>query len=763
MSLTLTPEELESRYQGGAESLGFPRMAEALLREGQIEEAISLAQRGINHFPRLLSGFLVLGRSLQKAGRLDEAKSHFERALVLDPRCPSARLHLAQIAEQLQWKSMALEHYRVLCEIEPWDEGIREAYGRMVREAPGGQPSPKLLSGTETADLPPLAGAQNVSEAEYRLDEVGDFLPKDDGFGGDLASALPTGSEWDVQAMTQATFAGEDELASTSTGISARAPSEPNPMDILREEDAPLESAAQGEPPPISGVDVENRLDDIFGLAQETAFVSPSEAYAPPLETPFQPEMPPDRESQGEILPQAGEATTYAEAGETGFLESGSPVAGDDIAERLDDLFDLGSTETPGLKETPVEIAPPLSLPDEAVPEAGIEESQDAASAVIDEAPVFAMDNAPAPGVTGDDIADRLDSLFDDSASESSLIHRLEPDAEDYQALSLETEFGEKTMESEGPLDFGEANTLYMPAMRDDDMDSQARETMIISADSLLNFQNDAPAAETSPADTPAFLSESIDTVDLKPESEAGLFENEAALAMDGAAGNSSVVGDDVGQRLDDLFGIEPEGTEVKSDVMETSEFDISQDSRESGNIDMEATLADAPDLSFAPEDQGETMVSGDDISSRLAEIFGEGDAGEAKSGIAYESAMEEAARGTHIEPVPTDAFGALGQSDSDAEALSRELPENQEDEETFEPGTTSIATVTLAEIYFNQGLKEQALQIYRQLQEREPDNESVLKRILEIEASKADGDDKGSGPDDSRPRPGLKIPRRKK
>jgi tetratricopeptide (TPR) repeat protein len=46
------------------------------------------------------------------------------------------------------------------------------------------------------------------------------------------------------------------------------------------------------------------------------------------------------------------------------------------------------------------------------------------------------------------------------------------------------------------------------------------------------------------------------------------------------------------------------------------------------------------------------------------------------------------------------------------------------------------VATVTLAEIYFQQGLKEQALQIYRQLLERHPEDETVRKRLGEIEAS---------------------------
>jgi cytochrome c-type biogenesis protein CcmH/NrfG len=41
-----------------------------------------------------------------------------------------------------------------------------------------------------------------------------------------------------------------------------------------------------------------------------------------------------------------------------------------------------------------------------------------------------------------------------------------------------------------------------------------------------------------------------------------------------------------------------------------------------------------------------------------------------------------------------------------------------------------------LAEIYFQQGLKEQAAQIYRQLLERQPGDPAVKRRLDEIEAS---------------------------
>ncbi len=59
-----------------------------------------------------------------------------------------------------------------------------------------------------------------------------------------------------------------------------------------------------------------------------------------------------------------------------------------------------------------------------------------------------------------------------------------------------------------------------------------------------------------------------------------------------------------------------------------------------------------------------------------------------------------------------------------------------EDDEIEEDEVVPNVATVTLAEIYFQQGLKEQAAQIYRRLLERQPDNETVKKRLEEIQFS---------------------------
>jgi Tetratricopeptide repeat len=866
MSLTRTAEEWTSRYEGGAQNPGFARIADAMLREGRIEDAIALATEGLHMQPTSLSGHLVLARCHQEAGRLDEAKTQFEIALRMDPRCPAARYHLAQIAEQLQWKSVALEHWRTLCEIEPWDEKAREAYGRMLREAPGGTPSPKLTQSYQpnahlaqdsvynpaASDSLVSADASTPALTEYSLDSVGDFLPKDENSATDLAAALPvSGSEFAFPALEQPTDLNESSESKSNTPES-RAYPEPHPVDILDTESEKTTGTQPLEAAPFSGEDVATRLNALFGLSGDPTLGEDLEAQAEApdvgnasIETQFHSEtqiqaygsatemhteatamtpgeataMTPGEATdmptgESEDSP-TGEATAYARAAETDFFEGPSPVAGDDVASRLDDIFE--STDTQMQEAVKASHVSDLGTGESSTwtPVAPIDtqelktEPAESEARAAGESNILSIEEvydtpSSEPEVTGEDIADRLDSLFEESAGASTIFNKAEPVA---SAAPVDPGTSEHSV-----FDLTDAHTLAMPVMRESDLHAlqkpepaddlnEARETMILSADILQSEVEAVDTVEAVETPTLSFGSKNLETVDLKPASEAALFATDDALTPE-SLGLTEVESGDIGQRLDDIFGQEGESAIIPRVKVPEPESSSTLDAA-LGLETLETAIAPSPDMAFDAPVQGEAMVSGDDISSRLAEIFGT-NADDAPTAEA--NALEDAARGTHYELAEDMPTMAIRVSRPEAEPIAGETtdadfppwlaePEAQPDaesksatitttdfpkhsatqaevsaedegdgeEEAFEPATTSVATVTLAEIYFTQGLKEQALQIYRQLLEREPENESVRKRVQEIEASKAEGDDKGSGPDDSRPRPGLKIPRRKK
>jgi tetratricopeptide (TPR) repeat protein len=84
--------------------------------------------------------------------------------------------------------------------------------------------------------------------------------------------------------------------------------------------------------------------------------------------------------------------------------------------------------------------------------------------------------------------------------------------------------------------------------------------------------------------------------------------------------------------------------------------------------------------------------------------------------------------------------------SGEDVEAALDFLGMPTEDEPASDPdemvdpseiaSSSEEATETLAEIFFKQGLKEKALEIYRQLLEKDPSNQEIANRITDIESS---------------------------
>jgi hypothetical protein len=411
-----------------------------------------------------------------------------------------------------------------------------------------------------------------------------------------------------------------------------------------------------------------------------------------------------------------------------------------------------------------------------------------------------------APPITGDDIEDRLDSLFSlgDEGTRSGAIPRDEdlPAAEEVtfgepqatpglEAPALESPSFESPAT---PYSSGDADrTVMMPAMRESAADWQARQG-----------EEEKPKAPESLRQVPG----SNDTLFMPTEQVFAPDEMPASATPTGTdtVGMEMVDGADVADRLDQLFAPEEAAAaaaraeaeaaiargEATPDGEATLPFEDSP-AVETGELpldevalfaqDPEASLP-APDLILDPP-TAETVVSGEDIGNRLSEIFGDpvplaeeavhpsvdsaprhaaiSQSGPAPRPLEDEEAAPADAGEREMPPAPAGADPGKATATSLAPLQDEEEGALEEDENSPQSAAgANVATVTLAEIYFQQGLREQALQIYRQLLEREPGNDSVRKRIQEIEATKPEAG-ANPGTDARRPRPGLKVPKRKK
>jgi pilus assembly protein FimV len=839
MSIRYTADQLQRKFAGTAGAPGYARVADAFRAEGRLEEAIGLCREGLRTRP-MVAGYTVLGKTLVEAGNLEDAREQFEAALRLDPRCLSALHALAAIMGRLQWADAAAGYYRSILELEPWDAEIRA-----------------LLEGSANTGaapgLPP-AGAPATAEPFQPVPEEETFL-KPDGLNGDVLEVnlndvadefLPSGGEDSGASLEDALGTGTAQASEGDFSPAPDAAMDRNAMDGLSTPPSGPETLGENAPAPISGSDVEERLDSLFGNEDGGTPSATATWTAAPAFTDGLPEA--SATATGELraleagpdagFPAAPSHFELAEAPDMGSaappetgagpLDEESRVQGEDIERRLDELFHLsGEDDSPKPAPQPASALPIAPAPrmgetvilgeavpfgDRAIP---FGDRKNAASGAEDDSGILEIPiadgdasareaaNFPAESewVTGQDVVDKLDSLFEEPVSpaaapfsaekappepgpgeallstESMLPPGWSGDAPQVTGADVEAQLDKLfNLEPSGPDPFPAPGTApeapaaaepvpaalgaAPPAAPERNLDETvtferppqqpgageqgrlkesvadwlarqedepaAGDTMILPNEGLFLEGGPGAAAEAKAGDE-IFGA-------LAPEEIAGLSETASIEMVDGG---------DVAQRLDRLFSDGPGGPVGEVPIFEPEEPSLPEIAGPESELEPAMTL----EMPIPELDRPGTAAEGPDNPP----FFPAGTEG------------EDLDRHSASAAAPGAGPDAAGKAAPElAPMLDEEDGYPDEEEMPSEAAAANVATVTLAEIYFQQGLKEQALQIYRQLLEREPENESVRKRIAEIEASRSDTD-RGPDSDPRRPRPGLKVPKRKK
>jgi tetratricopeptide (TPR) repeat protein len=862
MSIRYTAEQLQRRFAGNAGAPGYARVADALRAEGRHDEAIGLCRESLRSRP-MVAGYVVLGKTLADTGNLEDAREQFEAALRLDPRCLSAMHALAAIMGKLQWADAAAGYYRSILELEPWDAEIRSLLDGAAHA--GGVANSGAMPDRPRADALPPAEAASAGRGE-------ETFVKPDGFQGDVMEVnlndvadefLPSGGEDSGVSLEDALEAGATQASERDFSPAPDSAMDRNDSEGLASPPSGPETLGENAPAPISGSDVEERLDSLFGnedagtpsatatwtaaAAYNDGFPEASATATGELRT-ADPGLDPD-------FPEATVPFDLAEAPDLGVpapltpeTEAGpgdddSRVQGEDIERRLDELFNLSDGEErpaptplsasalpvapgPKLGETVV-LGETVSFGDQAIPfgdgttpfedrmdeptgpqdDSELVTGQDVADKLdslfqdpVYPATPFPAEKAPrepgpdeallstesmlpsawtgdAPQVTGADVEAQLDKLFNLEPTVPSPAPETAAEAAGAGAMAAEAVAAEDVVmdaavaEEPAPEDLGMADapepatafrsaltptgternldetvTFERPQERDAEKGSLkesvadwlARQEDGPSGGDTLILPNEGMFPEAAPASVPEGKAEDDLFGALAPEEIPGLSETASIEMVDGG---------DVAQRLDKLFSDAPSGMAAEVPLFEPEDAPLP----EMAEPEPEPVLESEMTLEMPIPELDETgTAAGNSGIAPLSLAGNEGEEMAEPSATASESAHSTG---------PEAANKAMPEL---APMLDEEDGYPDEDEIPSEAAAANVATVTLAEIYFQQGLKEQALQIYRQLFEREPENESVRKRIAEIEASKSDTD-RGPDSDPRRPRPGLKVPKRKK
>ena len=587
-------ETLEGHWRTSPGGLLFAAYAEALGTAGRRDEAIQVLMDGISRWPRNLPGRLVLGNVARDGGDFETARASYQAAVEIDGNCRAGLRGLADVCMRQQYLKQAFENWNRLAILDPDDAEAAEAARRMassmdtkgsmgafmdVREQEDDRSREALTEGATSQAVFATSQAATATLPDFDLN-LPDFgspssmtatagfssptLPDLPGFQAPEMPVAPpepapaaASSSQSLAAKTEESAFATLEMPSftgktipppplelpkapiqdamqqpTASGIFTAGTS-PNPFAIS-EERLQLAEATQMMPvpprasAPVTGDDIEDRLDEVFGASS----------------LPMPPSMPPLSTSQ--------DASSIPSQPLSAAPETTTRVTGNDVEDRLGELFgETGEMSLASLKTEPAVVKPAN------------------------------------PVVSGDDVEGRLDDLFGESVIDLTSSHPQARDSEvaDTSALARDAVFaqpaapqgedtsafarsGDTTIESRLPSSQPGAEStteLHTSALRlnpEQMVDLAAQGSELDQTGSTI----DLPTAEFNAASetrmSPRLTAEDVDSrLDELFASSEFLADPTTASRRTGfvakapAAEPGVVTGNDIEGRLDDLFG----------------------------------------------------------------------------------------------------------------------------------------------------------------------------------------------------------------
>ena len=567
-------ETLEGLWQARPGGLAFAMYAEGLQNAGRPDDAAQILAEGVRRWPRHLGGRLVQGRLALDKGDIESARSIFQTALELDGSCRAALEGLAQASSRGQYFRQAFDAWSCLAALEPDHPTARN----------------EMRAAAAHLDAP------STFDAAAMVLEVEDDRSRE---------ALSEGTTSHVSGSIQAVPAFQFDLG----GITA-----PSPFSAPHLDGPTI--------PELPGFQIPNHpatsSQTLLGRSGESSFATlempsfpPPTIPPPPLEIPRVDPTPLASDGpQTQPAPRFPSPESRVEAEATQFFATQTPAAhsarglsrvtGDDIEDRLDEVFGSSSSVPPSV--SPITTLDPKRdsgggrvsgqdvedrlgeiFGESSHPESGGSRPLPPVTAIPDPPTVESVPVAQIGTVTGDDIEGRLDDLF-----------------------------GESVIDLTSPIDTGRTsdetsavpNEAGFPAARTgSDAAAVQRDSTFESGFAVLPRGTES-TAELNTRDlnlgATQFLDQALKGSEIDPTgSTIDLPAIDAAHSAADTSRSPRLTSEDVDSRLDELFA--------------SSEFlaDPPQPSGRTGFVPREVVSPSAG------------SVTGDDIEGRLDDLFG--------------------------------------------------------------------------------------------------------------------------------------------
>ncbi|MGD1049350.1 MAG: tetratricopeptide repeat protein, partial [Candidatus Krumholzibacteriaceae bacterium] len=124
-------QNLVTRYERGQDSRVFAPLADAYRKNGEVDKAIEIIEKGLEKFPQYASAHVILGKCFYDKGASERAKGEFRRVLELDAENMVALKFMGDILLAEDKRQEAAECYRRILAIDPTNETVARALKEM--------------------------------------------------------------------------------------------------------------------------------------------------------------------------------------------------------------------------------------------------------------------------------------------------------------------------------------------------------------------------------------------------------------------------------------------------------------------------------------------------------------------------------------------------------------------------------------------------------------------------------------------------------
>jgi tetratricopeptide (TPR) repeat protein len=124
-------QNLIERYKRSHDSRLFAPLADAYRKNGEIDKAIEILEKGLEKFPQYASAHVILGKCFYDKGATARAKGEFSRVLEIDTENMVALKFMGDIHVAENKRAEAAEYYRKILAVDPTNGEVARALKEM--------------------------------------------------------------------------------------------------------------------------------------------------------------------------------------------------------------------------------------------------------------------------------------------------------------------------------------------------------------------------------------------------------------------------------------------------------------------------------------------------------------------------------------------------------------------------------------------------------------------------------------------------------